>query len=112
MVLALKEHLQRWRERISREELGNTIKFAVIAFVILPILPAVKFSFAELSAFFLQTGDMVNFTMDQCRNGVGAFFECIWYMKFFNPYSIWFFVVIMAAVEYTGYVLSKVIGSK
>jgi len=28
-------------------------------------------------------------------------------MKFFNPYSIWFFVVIISAVWYVGYILSK-----
>lgn len=112
MILALKEHLQRWREKISRAELGNTIKFAVIAFVILPILPSAKFSFAEIMAFLSNGAPVAEFAMNQCRTGVSAFFECIWYMKFFNPYSIWFFVVIMAAVEYAGYVLSKIIGSK
>jgi len=31
---------------------------------------------------------------------------------FFNPHGIWFFVVIMAGVEYAGFILSRVIGSK
>lgn len=33
-------------------------------------------------------------------------------MHFFNPFGIWFFVVIMAGVEYVGYILSKVLGNK
>jgi uncharacterized membrane protein (DUF4010 family) len=32
--------------------------------------------------------------------------------KFFNPWGIWFFVVIMAGVEYAGFILSRIIGSK
>ncbi|MBP6981706.1 DUF4010 domain-containing protein, partial [Candidatus Gracilibacteria bacterium] len=32
--------------------------------------------------------------------------------KFFNPYGTWFFVVIMAGVEYAGYILSRMIGTK
>jgi hypothetical protein len=32
--------------------------------------------------------------------------------QFFNPHSIWKFVVIMAGVEYAGYLLSRMIGSK
>lgn len=67
MILALKEHLQRWREKISRAELGNTIKFAVIAFVILPILPSTKFSFAEILAFLSNSGAVTDFAMTQCR---------------------------------------------
>ena len=33
-------------------------------------------------------------------------------MAFFNPFSIWFFVVIMAGVEYVGYLLSKTLGNR
>ena len=33
-------------------------------------------------------------------------------MHFFNPFSIWLFVVIMAGVEYVGYILSKVLGNR
>ena len=33
-------------------------------------------------------------------------------MRFFNPFSVWFFVVIMAGVEYIGYILSKVLGNR
>ena len=31
---------------------------------------------------------------------------------FFNPYSIWFFVVVMAGVEYAGFLLGKALGDK
>jgi uncharacterized membrane protein (DUF4010 family) len=33
-------------------------------------------------------------------------------MHFFNPFGIWLFVVIMAGVEYIGYILSKVLGNR
>ena len=36
------------KNKISRNELNNTLKFAVIAFVVLPILPDKKYSFSSL----------------------------------------------------------------
>ncbi len=78
--------------------MGNTIKFAVIALVVLPLLPDVKYSIADI--FTGITGNPL------------AFSHPIVTMNFFNPYSIWFFVVIMAGIEYIGYILSKVLGNK
>ena len=38
-VLSTKSSLDRLKERFSRQELGDTLKFAIVALVILPILP-------------------------------------------------------------------------
>ena len=48
MILAAKDYLAKMREKIDREELMNTLKFAVIALVILPVLPRESFSFANI----------------------------------------------------------------
>ena len=38
-------------EKISREELNNTIKFAVISIVVLPLLPNEKFSISDILTY-------------------------------------------------------------
>jgi uncharacterized membrane protein (DUF4010 family) len=77
----------------------NTLKFAVIALVILPILPDKSFSFVDL---ITSLG----------YEDAGTWGARVLTTKFFNPYGIWFFVVIMTGVEFIGYILSKIIGSK
>lgn len=98
ILLSSKEYLSAWKEKLSREELGNTLKFAVISLVALPLLPDEKYSIINMISWI--TGTEMNSGPD------------ILVMKFFNPFGIWFFVVIMAGVEYVGYILSKVMGNK
>ncbi len=98
LILSSKEYLTKLRERFSRTELGDALKFAVISLVVLPLLPSQKFSIVEILNFI--TGG--NFELG----------HPVFTMHFFNPYGIWFFVVIMAGVEYVGYILSKVLGNK
>ncbi len=98
MLLSSKDSLNSLKEKFSREELGNSLKFAVISLVVLPLLPDQRFSILEMIS---------NLT------GVSlAWTHPILTMHFFNPFSVWFFVVIMVGVEYVGYTLSKVLGDK
>lgn len=78
-------------EKIGEEEISTTLKFAVIALIILPLLPEHKYALHDMFVFLPQN----SFTM----------------AHFFNPYSIWFFVVIMSAVSYVGYILTKALGA-
>jgi uncharacterized membrane protein (DUF4010 family) len=39
VFLSLKETLHDWAHRISREDISATLKFAIITFIILPVLP-------------------------------------------------------------------------
>jgi uncharacterized membrane protein (DUF4010 family) len=98
IVLSSKQHLQKMKDRFSRVELADALKFGVIALVVLPLLPDTKFSLLDMANWFL--------------GGTLVFSHPILTMKFFNPYSVWFFVVIMAGVEYIGYILSKVMGNR
>lgn len=98
VLFSAKEHLGNFTSKISRVEMGNSIKFAVIALVVLPLLPDVKYSLSDI--FTGLSGSSL------------AFSHPILAMKFFNPYSVWFFVVIMAGIEYIGYILSKILGNK
>lgn len=98
LLLSAKEYFSKLKTRFSREELGDSLKFAVIALVILPLLPDQKYSLL----------DMINWLY----SGGIAWVHPVLNAKFFNPYGIWFFVVVMAGVEYAGFLLSKTLGDK
>jgi uncharacterized membrane protein (DUF4010 family) len=78
-------------DKIGEDEISTTLKFAVISLIILPLLPDQKYALSQMFVFLPQN----DFTLAQ----------------FFNPYGIWFFVVVMSAVSYVGYILSKMLGS-
>lgn len=84
-------------DKVSREELNNTIKFAVISIVVLPLLPNEKFSISELFSYIWYTNPINNNILN---------------LEFLNFYWIWFFVVLMSAISYAWYVMSKVIWEK
>ncbi len=98
LLLSSKEYFSRLKTRFSREELGDSLKFSVIALVILPLLPKDKYSIADMINWFYQWG--IHWTHPVLQ------------VDFFSPYGIWFFVVVMTGVEYTGFILSKMIGDK
>lgn len=98
IILSSKEYLSKLRERFSRTELGDALKFAVIALVVLPLLPNERFSILQILQFFVWNN--ISFSHE------------ILSMRFFNPFGIWFFVVVMAGVEYVGYILSKALGNR
>jgi uncharacterized membrane protein (DUF4010 family) len=52
IILSSKEFLEKFSSSISRTELTNTLKFLVVAFVVLPLLPDEKYSFATLFSHF------------------------------------------------------------
>lgn len=97
VILSSKEHFQAIQSKITKEEFQNAIKFGVIAFIILPLLPNAKFSFSDIASLA----------------GIATSFDFrLWTMDFFNPYGIWFFVVVMSAIEFIAYILSKVLGDR
>lgn len=103
VVLSLKENIDEIKAKISREEFGNTLKFAVVSLVILPILPSQKFSLAD--GYYTMIGETIPLV------GLSKASQ-LFHMDFFNPHGIWLFVVIMSAVSYAGYILSKTLGAK
>ena len=96
-ILSSKWFIDKIVEKISREELNNTLKFAVISIVILPLLPDVKYSISDILLFLWYTNEIKNSILT---------------LQFFNPYGLWFFVVLMAGISYAGYIMSKVIWEK
>ncbi len=94
-LLSSKDMFEWLGKYISKDELRTTLKFWAIAFVILPLLPDTRFSISDISSFLF--GRELDFALTS--------------FAFFNPYSIWFFVVIMSWVSYLWYILTKFVGS-
>ena len=76
IMLAYKSQIAPLIDKIGSVEVTNTLKFAVIALIILPLLPDHKYAIRDLLIFLPQ----------------GRFIT----IPFFNPYSIWQFVVVMS----------------
>ena len=98
LLLSAKEYFSKLKARFSREELGDSLKFAVIALVILPLLPDQKYSLLDMMNWLAQ------WWLTWMHPVLNAYF--------FNPYGIWLFVVVMTGVEYIGFIFSKLIGTK
>jgi len=96
-LLSSKGFIEKILEKVSREELNNTIKFAVISIVVLPLLPNEKFSISDILTYIWYTNPLNNSIVN---------------LDFLNFYWIWFFVVLMSAISYAWYIMSKVIGEK
>ncbi len=90
-MLNYKSRISPLIDKIGEEEISTTLKFAVISLIILPLLPDHKYALHDMFVF-LPEGALTT-------------------APFFNPYGIWFFVVIMSAVSYVGYILTKALGA-
>lgn len=96
-VLSSKSFIESIINKISSEELSNTLKFTIISIVILPLLPDEKFSISNILNFLWYTNEINNSIIN---------------LSFLNPYWIWFFVVLMSGISYAWYIMSKVIWEK
>ena len=96
-VLSSKSFIEKIVQKVSREELNNTLKFAVISIVILPLLPDFKYSIADILWFLGYSNEITNSIMT---------------LAFLNPYGLWFFVVLMSGISYIWYIMSKLIWEK
>lgn len=85
IVLSFKRVLHRFVEGAKTVEWNDTLKFALIAFVILPLLP----SQVTIPIF------------DQ-----GPYYD----LNIFYPKEIWLLVVFVSAVSFVGYFILKIIG--
>lgn len=97
LVLSSEIYIDKLIDKISRQEFNSSIKFAVIAIIILPLLPNYSYSIAELLNAFWYAETITNEVLT---------------LNFFNPYWLWLFVVLMSWISYIGYIMSKFIWEK
>lgn len=94
LILSVKKVLHKVIYNISNREIFDTIKFSIIAFIILPFLPNISYDTQIFN--FIFPGQ----TPPEAFNQVNVI----------NPYTIWFMVVLISGISFLGYVLVKLLG--
>lgn len=96
LILSVREYLHEAIYKINYRELFDTIKFAIIAFIILPFLPNKNFDI-DLFHFFFPDQEPPKTFSD---------------INVLNPYNIWLLVVLVSGISFLGYILVKTLGKK
>lgn len=95
LTLSLRHYLHKTIANISEIEIYDTIKFAIIAFIILPFLPNQSFDNQIFSTFLPEISS---------ANSAGV--------NVINPYQIWLLIVFVSGISFLGYILVKALGKK
>lgn len=98
--LTFKERLHKLAKKLKSKELIGMIKFALIAFVILPFLPNKNYSLLDIPG------------VGAILQGLGINFNFLSQLDVFNFYKIWLMVIFIAGINLVGYFLIKLIGKK
>lgn len=96
--LAIKKVIMKPIKSIHFEDLYATVEFALVALVVLPLLP--NKAYTPLDIPILGT-IMQALPINQ---------ELIAQLDALNPYKIWLMVVLVSGISYAGYILIKIIG--
>lgn len=100
-ILFFGDKLHKFAGDLKEKEIYATLKFAIIAFVILPILPNKNYTpldFPFISAILYN------------QNFISI--ELLRQLDVFNFYHIWLMVVFISAIGYVGYILMKTVGAE
>lgn len=94
LVSMLRHPLHHFVAVLSDEEFVASAKFAAIAFLVLPMLPDKNYDALIFSTLGLPVSTaIVDFAV-------------------FNPYKIWLMVVVISAISFIGYVITKFVGAR
>ncbi len=94
VILALKQTLHQMAERLSPEDVVATLKFLVVAFVVLPLLPSETWSVTV-------PGSVTPWA------GIGD-----WQLEVINPAKVGWMVVLIAGLSFAGYASSKLMSAE
>ena len=95
LVLSLKGALHRMVDQLAREDVTATLKFLVVAFVVLPLLPSKTYS------ILVPAGLITSVAGGQA-----------WTLELVNPAKVGWMVVLIAGISYAGFLASKLMAAK
>ncbi|MBX3470620.1 MAG: MgtC/SapB family protein [Planctomycetes bacterium] len=126
-ILALKRRLHEFTWRLEQADIRAVLKFAVISVVVLPLLPAEPIAMGDIAA--RREAARADVEQDGAPDGAppeeapapdraapdtapsGAPRARPWWHEVeLAPRKVWYLVVLISAVSFCGYVLSKVLG--
>lgn len=98
IVLYLKGTTRNLTQRLESDDIRAVLKFAIITFVVLPLFDP---------AFSLSLGDVTP---------LRGFFErlspALTTIELINPHTVWLMVVLISGIGFTGYIATKLLGSR
>lgn len=100
LILSIKSKTSQIVAGVSREELQSFISYAIIALVVLPFLPNVGYSVADIPVL---PAILQGLNLDLGRLNT---------IELINPQKIWLVVVLITGIDVFGYVLGRLVGNK
>lgn len=99
-LLSQKERLNAYVSAIKHEEMQAFIRYAIIALVILPLLPDVSIQIASIpyASNIFQYLHMP--------------YEKLEYIEVINPFQLWMFVVLVTGIDVLGYIAGRLLGKR
>ncbi|MBT3398261.1 MgtC/SapB family protein [archaeon] len=98
--LTFKKKLHKFANKIKRKELFAVVEFALIALVVLPLLPRRVFSPLDVPI------------LKDVLSSAGLSTAIMQQLNLFNPYNFWLMVILVAGISFLGYILVKTLGAK
>ena len=99
-ILSIKAKTTKLVAGISRSELQSFISYAIIALVVLPVLPDTSYKLKDIP-FLPQLLGGMNVDLGQFNS-----------LDLINPRKIWMVVVLITGIDVFGYILSRIVGAK
>ncbi|HVA97112.1 MAG TPA: MgtC/SapB family protein [Candidatus Acidoferrales bacterium] len=100
LVLSLKERLSFYTKLLNKKELQSFISYAVIALVILPLLPNYSYHITDLP-----------YGSEMLRS-LGLPVSLLHTVEIVNPFQLWLVVALITGIDVLGYFLEKIFGNK
>jgi len=99
-ILSIKAKTTQLVAGVSRQELQSFISYAIIALVVLPVLPDTSYKLKDIPVL-PQLLSSMNVDLGQFNN-----------LDLINPQKIWMVVVLITGIDVFGYILGRIVGDK
>ncbi len=99
-ILSLKSRTSQIVAGISRQELQSFISYAIIALVVMPVLPDISYKLQDIPV------------LPDLLKGVNVDLGKFSTLDLINPRKIWMVVVLITGIDVLGYVLGRIVGNK
>jgi len=100
IFLTFKQDFHKFAFKIKTKELFAVAEFALIALVVLPLLPRKSFSPLDIPI------------LNKILLSLGISESVLMQLNVFNPFNMWLMVIFVAGISFAGYLLVKFLGTK
>lgn len=100
LLMSRKEKIKDLISGINRYEINAFVSFAILSLVVLPFLPNQTFALSDMG------------NIGPLLSNLGLNNNQILDLELFNPFKLWFIVVLITGVDLLGYLLERTIGQK